>query len=704
MSKIIPEGYRKEEKWKNRCAYWMAAVGSAVGLGNIWRFPSRVYLNGGGAFLFAYFVILFLVGMPMLTQEMALGQKFQGGDVEAYGRINWRFRGVGLASVVGVYIIVTYYSVIIAYSLVYAVRSFESPQPWAYNDAYGNYTECRERVAVAKAEPDYNTTCTKGPGPCYNADCETSAADFFQDMTKLAPDIYSGEGVMSWPLVLSSVFCWIFIYFSVVKGVTSVSYVVYVTVPVPVLFLLIMMIKALTLDGSDQGISDYLTTDFSKLADAQLWLDATSQCFFSLSVCMGVMTAYASFNQSGSVALDEKVVAFADVSIAFVSGFCIYGVLGHLNLGAVDDGDDINYSKEASTSLVFKVFPEVLLTFEAAGFFSFVFFFMLFLLGIDSAFSMIEACTTVICDTDFAANNGWTKGWVALVLCILGFAIAVRFCTDVGPYHMDLFDDYVNTKGMIFVGIMEAFSLGWVYQREKQCEMVGSLAVNIFNIGYWGSLVCAIFYSFLFAYPRYEVKDGEKSLVDFNKGLGHSAVWIGFTICVIGWSASVYVALQKAKAFDPKLTTLQALWGIAGWIGAEDIREHVNSGGVVDGWKTNTDEEIRIWTRCDFSKLSIIWGGLIKFFIPGFLFTLLSDQLRKEHYQPLMGLKTGSPYQLEGMIPFILMLICVFTVMAFPRLMEQDYDRKENTGGKAVEAEMADVETREYKTESVGEI
>ena len=88
MPDFIPEDYRKDETWKNRLAYWMAAIGSAVGLGNVWRFPWRVYMNGGGAFLIAYFIVLFLIGMPMLTQEMALGQKFQGGDVEAYGRIN----------------------------------------------------------------------------------------------------------------------------------------------------------------------------------------------------------------------------------------------------------------------------------------------------------------------------------------------------------------------------------------------------------------------------------------------------------------------------------------------------------------------------------------------------------------------------------------------------------------------------------------
>jgi len=686
MTELIPEGYREVETWKNRAAYWMAAVGSAVGLGNIWRFPQRVYSNGGGAFLVAYFIILFLVGMPMLTQEMALGQKFQGGDVEAYGRINWRLRGIGLASVIGVFVIVTYYSVIISYSLVYAVRSFESPPPWAYDGTWGTYDEC---VSVINS-----IGCTLADGspvdcPTTHAECENSAETFFGDMTKVADDIYSGNGEMAHGLLGATVVVWICIYLSVMKGVTSVSYVVYVTMPVPVLFLLILLIKALTLEGSGDGVSDYLSTDISKLGDAQLWLDATGQCFFSLSVCMGVMTAYSSFTRSGSVALDEKVVAFADVSIAFISGFCIYGVLGHLNMRSANIGDEVNYSDEGGAELVFIAIPSALLTFEASGFFSFLFFFMLFLLGIDSAFSMIEACTTVICDTDFAVKSGWTKTYVSLALCILGFLIGVPFCSDVGPYHMDIFDNYVSTKGMIFVGMTEAFALGWVYLVGDQMETVGAAAVKIWNFGYWCALIFSTILCFSLAYPRYTMEEGEKVLLDFNGGVGHHAVWIGFGICVIVWSASLCIALRKARAFDPNLSTRAALWGITGWVGCEDIRQHVNSGGGAREWTSTPEEELRMWKRCDFGKLSIFWGWLIKYFIPGFLFVLLSDQMRKEEYAPMMDLKPGSAYQLEGLIPFMLMLICIFTVMAFPQTMQQEYDDKARKNEIAGKMEMA---------------
>jgi len=675
MKGIVPEDYRKDETWKNRGAYWMAAIGSAVGLGNVWRFPWRVYMNGGGAFLIAYFIVLFLIGMPMLTQEMALGQKFQGGDVEAYGRINWRFRGIGLASVIGVFVIVTYYSVVIAYALVYAVRSFENPQPWAYDGTWGNYSECLLAINTAN-----NSVCVGSNGddiacPTMVAQCENRAEEYFGEMTKMADDIHSGNGEMADGLLGATVVVWICIYLSVIKGVTSVSYVVYVTMPVPILFLLIMLIKALTLEGSGDGISDYLSTDMGALGDAQLWLDAITQCFFSLSVCMGVMTAYSSFTRSGSVALDEKVVAFADVSIAFFSGFCIYGVLGYLNQRSTELGDDVDYSSKGGGALVFIAFPAALLTFEASGLFSFLFFFMLFLLGIDSAFSMIEACSTVVCDSDLAVKFKWTKTWVSLVLCIIGFLIAVPFCTDVGSYHMDVIDNYVNTKGMTFVGMMEAFALGWVYLIEEQYELVGKGAVQVWNFGYWITLIFATVLCFLLSFPRYVDGELDVELLDFNGGLGNKSVWVGFAICTVGWSASLFIALGKARAMKPDITTREALWGIMGWVGAEDIRLHVNSGGGIREWESTPDEEIRMWKRCDFGKLSIVWGWLIKYFIPGFLFVLLSDQLRKEQYNPFMDLGVGSGYQLEGMLPFILMLLCVFGVMVYPDCMEQEYDR-----------------------------
>merc|ERR550525_1877251 len=121
------------ETWSGRVTFWLAAVGSAVGLGNLWRFPWQCNKWGAGAFIMSYFIALFTLGMPLLTQELALGQKHRSGDIEAFGKMNWRLRGVGLASVIGAFGIVTYYMMIIGLSTVYFFESFW--MPWESDDA-----------------------------------------------------------------------------------------------------------------------------------------------------------------------------------------------------------------------------------------------------------------------------------------------------------------------------------------------------------------------------------------------------------------------------------------------------------------------------------------------------------------------------------------------------------------------------------------
>lgn len=123
--------HEERPRWSRRISFLFAAIGSAVGLGNIWRFPYLCNKFGGGAFLIPYFLCLILVGHPVLLLELSLGQKFQSGDVDAFGSINRRFRGVGIASVFGAYIIVWYYCVVIAWACLYFAASFQKTLPFA---------------------------------------------------------------------------------------------------------------------------------------------------------------------------------------------------------------------------------------------------------------------------------------------------------------------------------------------------------------------------------------------------------------------------------------------------------------------------------------------------------------------------------------------------------------------------------------------
>ena len=172
------QGAEERESWSGRITFWLAAVGSAVGLGNLWRFPWQCARWGGGAFIFAYFIALITLGMPLLTQELALGQKHRSGDIEAFGRMNWRLRGIGLASVIGGFGIVTYYMMIIGVSTVFFFESFIVPLPYRGDDA----------------------------------------DSYWVSILQLADGIDGSTSIISGKLYLATSLCWALTFFCIMKG------------------------------------------------------------------------------------------------------------------------------------------------------------------------------------------------------------------------------------------------------------------------------------------------------------------------------------------------------------------------------------------------------------------------------------------------------------------------------------------------------
>lgn len=128
----------------NRATYFIAMLGYCMGLGNLWRFPYLCYRWGGILFFIPYLLSLFLVGIPISLLEITLGQKFQRGDVGVFRGIHPRLAGIGHASVLASFSLVTYYNVMIAWSLIYLVVSFKNPLPWSIQRAQAgtNYKSC----------------------------------------------------------------------------------------------------------------------------------------------------------------------------------------------------------------------------------------------------------------------------------------------------------------------------------------------------------------------------------------------------------------------------------------------------------------------------------------------------------------------------------------------------------------------------------
>ena len=125
------ENVKKRDRWAGPVTFVLAAIGSAIGLGNFWRFPYLCYKHGGGLFFVPYLLSLFLLGLPMLMLEFSLGQKFQRGDIGVFRGIHPRLAGIGMASVFAAFAITVYYIVIIGWAVVYFFAAVQPTLPWS---------------------------------------------------------------------------------------------------------------------------------------------------------------------------------------------------------------------------------------------------------------------------------------------------------------------------------------------------------------------------------------------------------------------------------------------------------------------------------------------------------------------------------------------------------------------------------------------
>ncbi len=405
------------ERWPNRLIFIFAAVGSAAGLGNLWRFPYMAYTYGGGAFLLPYFLALLIIGIPLLILEFGLGRTFQASAVGALrkirpwaGTIGWWALGCG-------FVILSYYAVVMAWSLRYFFASF--------------------------------TTAWSGGAKDY----------FFTTVLNASPGI-GALGGFNWPLLLCLVGVWLMIYFSIWKGVSSVSKVVKITMPLPIILLLVLLVRAVTLPGAGEGILAYITPSLAPLLDVDVWLAAAAQIFFTLTLGFGVMIAYASYSdKKQDTAGDTLWTALLNSGISIIAGFVVFGTLGYL---AMQSGVPIGDVATQGVGLAFVVFPQALSLMPLPWLFSLLFFLVLLSLGIDSAFSLIEGIVAAFRERIRADNTR-----IALVASAICFVAGLVYVTGAGLYFLDVIDHFINRFGLVLVGISTALVVGWTKTGEQ---------------------------------------------------------------------------------------------------------------------------------------------------------------------------------------------------------------------------------------------
>ncbi|MFQ6035423.1 MAG: sodium-dependent transporter [Sedimentisphaerales bacterium] len=515
MAELLEE---QRESWGTRGGFILAAVGSAVGLGNLWGFPYKLYSYGGGAFLIPYIIALFLVGIPLMVLEFSLGHYAQRAAPDAFKQAHRRFEVVGWWGILMGFVVITYYTVLLAYCFSFLwysiVGIFNGGKlPWA-------------GVGIEGVENAKNF--------------------FFKDYLGHQKGVALGG--IQWKIVQPLIITWVVMYFCIFRGVRLVGKIVWLTVPLPWLMLLILAVRGLTLEGSMQGLAYYLDPVWSELAKPITWRFAFGQVFFSLSLAWGVMITYASFlHRKSDINNNAAVVSLADFATSFVAGLAVFATLGGMAFVTQQAGHPVPVEKvaERGPSLAFVAFPYALAQLPYSAWFSFVFFFALVTLGIDSAFSITESVLASIVD-----KTGWRRDLVLPGISLAGLAFGLIFVTKGGLNWLWTIDGFANgTWGIAFLGLLECLVLGWLWRIETLRHHANSR--SDWNLGRWWDylirLVIPVLLGTLFFWQFFGDISAESGFLRTPQGRWILPNCIGLGVVVLVPILAVMVSLVKGR-------------------------------------------------------------------------------------------------------------------------------------------------------------
>ncbi|XP_076825597.1 sodium-dependent neutral amino acid transporter SLC6A17-like [Clavelina lepadiformis] len=574
--------------WDNKVQYMMAALGFAVGLGNVWRFPYLCKKNGGGAFLIPYIVMLLIEGYPLYYLELALGQKIRKGSIGVWIHINPYLGGVGFASNVVSLIIGLYYNMILGWAMFYLFNSFQSPLPWATCPTYLNSTvrEC--------------------------AISSTTNYFWYRETLDISHTIADG-GEQNWRMVCMLLLAWILVYLGINKGIKSSGKVMYFATSFPYLVLIAFFIRGLTLDGAVEGVKYMFSPDITRLKDADVWREAATQIFFSLGLGYGSIIAYSSYNPPKNNCYKDAVFIatancltsiFACVTVFSVLGFkaksrtleCLesnrllfknfpeYQIFSNMTYHDINSTLNLDPTNETSTflqslkpcsmqreldqdvqgtGLAFIAFTEAILKFPAAPFWSVLFFFMLLNIGMSSEFGILQTFVTTVLDSGLKIS----KSKLTALMCVGMFVVGLLFTQRSGSYFLDIFDAYSATLSLITIALFEVVAVSYVYgikRFEKDLlEMTGVKPGLYWTISWRFTcplalaaiLVASIVGLFRKApsYGGWNQATGEKDLLNFPPwGLALIVALVLASVACIPIVAFLYHrGIFKPERFDP---------------------------------------------------------------------------------------------------------------------------------------------------------
>ncbi len=497
----------KRGMWSSRFTFILAAVGSAVGLGNAWRFPGLAAKHGGGTFLLVYLLAMLVMGIPLLMMEISIARKFRKGAIESMRGIKKRFEPIGWAATSNAFVIVCYYSVVFAWVILMFFNS------WQFAGMTGD---------------------------------SEAASNLFFELTQTT-GVIEGASIPGEVLVCLLI-AWGLIFYCIRNGANSVGKVVKFTVFAPVVLLLIMAVKGVTMDGAMQGVAMLFIPDFSALADASLWVDAVGQVFYSLSIMMAIMFAYGSYlPDDANIPVDCMIIAFSDMAVSILSGIVMFSTMG--GTGMLDKITD------SGISTAFMVYPQAIVNLTDIGWvnaiFGAVFYLMLITLAIDSAFSIVEGISASISDKFHLRPKN-----VTIAVCAICGVISILFVTQSGLAWLDIVDNWTNQINLIIIGVLECVAIGWCFNLRKVLSEVNRNTKE-FKIPYWWfaasvKVIAPVLLTGLFVWNMYTlfVLKGGTYNPDYAIWAQIAAGWVvSVLVFISGFIAKIFIKRMKKKGY-----------------------------------------------------------------------------------------------------------------------------------------------------------
>lgn len=479
-------------QWGTRAGFIMAAVGSAIGLGNIWRFPAVAYENGGGAFLIPYLFALLTAGIPILIMEFTMGQKYRGSAPLTFRRIHKRSEFIGWWGVAVAFVIATYYSIIVAWAMSYAYFSLSL----AWGSDPGTFFEVDYLKSV-------------GPG----------------EIGSLVPGILI-------PLII----VWVVVLGVLVRGVKrGIELANRIMIPTLVIVFLIIVLRAITLPGAMTGLNAFFEPDFSQILNPSVWIAAYGQIFFSLSIAFAIMITYSSYlPKKSDITNNAFITGFANSGFELLAGIGVFSILGFM---ATQQGVSVNEVVESGIGLAFVVFPEIINEFPAFNkLFGFLFFISLVLAGITSLISIIETYVAAIVDK---FNTTRTKavvfgGGLSAILSLI-------FATQGGINILDVTDHFINNFGVAVLGLVEVVLIAWVLRRLGVFKSHANEISDI-RIGSWWTISLGVITPVVLGFMMYGSLR-ENLTRGFNTITGNYGNFSNTVIFWNGWSLVIGVLI-----------------------------------------------------------------------------------------------------------------------------------------------------------------